>query len=95
MNEESNSIENYEEILTKTRQMAVAGSKPSDILRYLTLVRDVESKAQLMSVFSHGFNTELGKVTCIGGWWHDGSSELNDMQIDELLKSVVDNYIIN
>ena len=93
MSEITDTIEDYEAILTEVGQMAVDGSLPSTILKYLIEDRGIDGKVQLMAVFRNGFETNLGSVTCIGGWWNDGSSELDDSQIDDLLKPVLDGFI--
>lgn len=93
MGEITDSIEDYEAILTEVGRMAIDGCLPSTILKYLIENRGISGKAQLMAVFRNGFETNLGSVTCIGGWWIDGNSELDDSQIDDLLKPVLDGFI--
>lgn len=93
MSETIYDIDNYTGVLADVLHMAWLGKKPSEVLRYLVLDTGIKSKVQLIAIFRNSFNVSLGKVTCIGGWWHDESAELDDERIDELLKPIFDAYV--
>ncbi len=88
-----NSIEDYQALLVKIRAMARADNEPSDILRYLAVDGKIEKKVHRIALFHKAFNAEIGKVSCIGGWSHEGGSELGDKQINEFLKPVLSHYV--
>jgi len=43
-----------------------------------------------MQLMHDAFFLSYDSVQCIGGWWHDGSSELNDDQINAFLLPVIE-----
>ncbi len=90
----TDSIENYDVIVSAIRNMAVVGKSASQILNYLVKECAIEGKVQLIILFRKGLNIELEKANCIGGWCVDGSGELSDDQIDELLNSEINNYVL-
>ena len=89
------SIENYDVVLAEARSRAISGVPASDILRYLVIDCGIQGKAQLMILFCKGFGIELRLAGCIGGWWHDGSGELNDAKVNEILNPELSIYISN
>jgi hypothetical protein len=89
----TDSIENYDVVLEYARNMVLSGAQASDVLRYLVIECGILGKAQLIIIFCKGFGIELGKASCIGGWWHDGSGELQDKRINELLNPELSKYV--
>lgn len=75
------------------QNMAKAGKKPSDMLRYLVLDCGEEQQLELMMVFTESFACTLGEVTAIGGWWHDDSAELNDNDVNAYISPLVDTWL--
>ncbi|MHB0953992.1 MAG: hypothetical protein ACYC10_19005 [Allorhizobium sp.] len=61
------------------------GRRPSEILRTIALLRDDISPPDLMDLAVRTFGADRDAVRCIGGWWHDGSAELSDEQLDRFL----------
>ncbi len=75
--------------IAKVQVMAIAGSTPTEILRYLVADRGFISTVELIRIFKEAFRVGLREVSCIGGWREDGSGELNDEAINKFLSSVV------
>ena len=61
------------------------GRRPSEILRTIALGRDDISPPDLMDLALRTFDTDRDHAQCIGGWWHDGTAELSDEQLDQFL----------
>lgn len=93
MDSATDSIENYDVVLQSARNKVLSGAGAADVLRYLVTECGILGKAQLMIVFCKGFGIELGKANCIEGWWHDGSGELHDERINELLNPELLKYV--
>lgn len=81
-----------QDIIEHLRGMAAAQSKPSEILRYLTVDLEMTDQIILMKLFSEAFKVTLGEVTMIAAWWHEGSVELNDNDINAYLMPIVEGY---
>lgn len=65
------------------------GSMPSEILRYFSINNPDEPVPNLMKLIRDAFDLPYEDTQCIGGWWHDGSGELSDSQINEfIMKSI-------
>ncbi|HIO92536.1 MAG TPA: hypothetical protein EYG68_06795 [Leucothrix mucor] len=79
-------------IIEHIRDMAEKHSKPSDILRYLAIDLEMTDQVDMMKLFSEALNVSLGEVTAIAGWWHEGSRELNDKDINAYLTQMVEDY---
>ena len=80
-------------IIEHLRSMAKKKSKPSEILRYLTVDLKMTDQVNIMKLFSKAFDVTLGEVTMIAAWWHEGSVELNDNDIDAYLMPMVKNFL--
>ncbi len=81
-----------QDIIEHLREMAKKQSKPSQILRYLTVDLEMTDQVKIMKLFSEAFNVTLGEVTMITAWWHEGSVELNDNDIDAYLMPILEEY---
>ena len=75
------------------QSMAREGKKASDILCYLTKEQKIEEQLTLMERFRDAFSCNLGNVTAIGAWWHDGSCELDNEAIDAYISYVVSDFL--
>jgi len=91
----SEGIENFDTLINEIRAMAVAGYNPTNILDSLISKKGIEGKAQLMVLFRKAFDIELRDVSCIGGWWNDGNSELGDEAINNNLSPHLRTWVSN
>lgn len=70
-------------------RMFQQGSMPSEILRYFIINNPDEPVPNLMKLIRDAFDLPYEDTQCIGGWWHDGSGDLSDSQINEfIMKSI-------
>lgn len=70
-------------------QMYQQGRSPSEILRFFALQNQDATVPDLMRLMQEAFSLSYDDVQCIGGWWHDGTGELTDDQLNNfLLKSI-------
>ena len=79
-------------IIEHLRSMAVNQSKPSDLLKFMTVELAMTDQVDIMYIFSEAMNVTLGEVTAVAAWWHEGERELNDTDIDAYMGSVVGDY---
>ena len=85
----------HSKTVQKIKNMAKEEATPAEILRYLVLDLKIEQQIELMKTFSEAFNVTLGEVTAISGWWHDGSAEMNDNDINAYMMPVIQDYLKN
>jgi hypothetical protein len=78
-----------EEAVLKARQMYEQGSMPSDILRFFAQGDNNAQVPELMQLLRKAFSLSYEDTQCIGGWWHDGSGELNDDQLNTFLVKAI------
>lgn len=69
--------------VTELRAMWKAGRRPSDLLH--ELAQQGLDQIAMMDLFRAAFALEQADVSCIGGWTHQGTGELGDVQVDALL----------
>ena len=81
-----------EEIIENLRNMAQSQSKPSDMLKYLTVDLGMTDQVDIMQLFSASMNVTLGEVTPIAAWWHEGERELTDNDIDAYMTPIVQEF---
>jgi hypothetical protein len=74
-----------EELTVSMSHMYRDGKHPSQILREIILSHPEASVPDLMKILQEAFSLPYTAVQCIGGWWHDGSGELTDTQLDSFL----------
>lgn len=79
-------------IIEHLRSMAVNQSKPSDLLKFMTVELAMTDQVDIMYIFSEAMNVTLGEVTAVAAWWHEGECELNDTDIDAYMGPVVGDY---
>lgn len=73
-----------------TRQMYKDGKSPAEILRFFALREPEASVPDLWQLLRDAFSLELEDVSCVGGWWHDGSGELSDAQINAFIAPAIE-----
>ncbi len=80
-------LENDPTHVAEVRRMKEEGKHGAEMLHWLTSrgLEDVE----MMSVLREAFDLGFDDVSCIGGWFEDGSGELSDEQINALLDAAV------
>ena len=71
--------------MTIAEWMHGQGKGPAEILRYFAATHPQIGTPDLMDLMQRAFSLSFDSVLCIGGWWHDGTSELSDEQLDSLL----------
>jgi hypothetical protein len=59
--------------------------RPSDVLRAIMQGHPNFGPIDLMKYMATIFELEHDDVSCINGWWVDGTGELDDAAIDRLL----------
>lgn len=79
-------------ITNNLQQQALAGANAAELLRYLVLEQKIEEQIVLMEYFCAAFDINLGAVTAIGAWWHEGERELDDEALNAYIQWVVDDY---
>lgn len=62
-----------------------AGVAPSQLLKDAAALRPDATTSDLMELMRLAFCLPYPAVQCIGGWWHDGTGELSDAQLDAFL----------
>lgn len=82
-------------IIEHLRSMAVNQSKPSDLLKFMTVELAMTDQVDIMYIFSEAMNVTLGEVTAVAAWWHEGERELNDADIDAYMGPIVENFAKN
>ena len=73
------------EVVASAAQMYREGMRPSQVLREVLLLVPDASVPDLMWLMREAFSLPYEAVQCIGGWWHDGTGELSDAQLDSFL----------
>jgi hypothetical protein len=66
------------------------GTAPSAILRNFAVCGSGASLLDLMQLAEDAFDLPFEATQCLGGWWHDGSGELSDDQIDAFLRRAIE-----
>jgi|GEM_PF-1186719 len=82
-----------DEIIENLRGMAQNQSKPSDMLKYLTVDLGMTDQVDIMQLFRKSMNVSLGEVTAIAAWWHEGERELTDTDIDAYMTPIVQGFV--
>jgi hypothetical protein len=73
------------EMVMSAAGMYGEGKRPSQILREALLLVPDASVPDLMRLMQEAFSLPFSAVQCIGGWWHDGTGELSDAELDAFL----------
>jgi hypothetical protein len=66
------------------------GWPPSAILRAIEAEHPGQTVVDFMDLMRAAFGLSFEAVQCIGGWWHDGTGELTDHQLDAFLKRALE-----
>jgi hypothetical protein len=84
-------LDDSSDVLTAQR-MYLDGKTPTDTMRYFFLLHEDWSIPHLMYLLMDAFALPRNKVQCIGGWWHDGTGELKDEQINDFLIPAIEDH---
>ncbi|NRB41930.1 MAG: hypothetical protein HRU20_26225 [Pseudomonadales bacterium] len=84
---------NRDDIVIALQQQLGQGKTPAELLRFLTLDQKIEDQIELMQLFCDAFDTNLGSVTAIGGWWYESPREMNDKDVNAYIQPVLDDYL--
>lgn len=71
------------------RTMHASGAPASSILRHFAISRSNASVPDLMRLLQDAFGVSYEATQCVGGWWHDGTGELTDEQLDAFLEPAI------
>jgi hypothetical protein len=80
-------LKNNPTIIESMRKLVLKGKKSVEILYFLD--RKKLRGIEMMSHFREAFDLDFDDVSCIGGWFPDGSGELSDKAINALLDSAI------
>jgi hypothetical protein len=80
-------LKNNPSLVATIRNLQQQGAQSVDLLRFLEQRR--LSHAEMMSIFREAFDLEFDDVSCIAGWFGDGSGELSDEAVNRLLRSAI------
>lgn len=83
----------HEELLEQLRSKAREGQTPAQLLCYMAIDLKMEGQVDIMQAFADAFNTNLGSVTAIGGWWYEEPRELNDEDVNAYMKDILDEFL--
>ena len=86
---DSTAAQNGNQIIEHLRSMAQNQNKPSELLRYLTVDLGMTDQVDIMQLFSTSMKVNLGEVTAIAAWWHEGERELTDNDINAYMTPIV------
>jgi hypothetical protein len=75
-------------LIAALRAMREAGRRSVELLRYLDS-RGLDT-IEMMDCFREAFGLDSYAVGPIGGWFADGTGELDDDQVSALLDAVID-----
>jgi hypothetical protein len=81
-------FETQPELVFQLRAMWRAGSPASALLRLLD--KRGLTTVPMIQMFEVTFGLATGEASPIGGWFADGTGELNDEQVDRLLAAVIE-----
>lgn len=70
------------------RKLLQRGKSPAEILRSMA-ARGL-SPIEMIVQFAAAFGLPTSATTCINGWWHDGTGELQDDDVNKLLMRTID-----
>lgn len=79
--------ENDPELVSTIIMLKRHGKKSVEILHWLAERK--LTTIDMMSHFREAFGLAFGDVSCIGGWFPDGTGELDDNSINSLLDSSI------
>lgn len=79
-------------IVDAMREQASAGAGPAELLRKVAEDYGIVQQIVWMELFCQAFDCNLGSVTAIGAWWHEGQNELSDKDLDAYIGYVIEDY---
>lgn len=80
-------------IVDAMRTQAKAGASPAALLRAVAQDYGIVQQIVWMELFCQAFDCNLGSVTAISAWWHEGENELSDNDLDAYIQYVIDDYL--
>ena len=80
-------------IIDAMRAQAKAGAGPAALLRQVAQDYGIVQQIVWMELFCQAFECNLGSVTAISAWWHEGQNELSDTDLDAYIGYVIDDYL--
>lgn len=80
-------------IVAAMRSQAKAGASPAALLRTVAKDYGIVQQIVWMELFCEAFDCNLGSVTAISAWWHEGKNELSDNDLDAYIQYVIDDYL--
>ena len=83
----------YSPIIESMREQAKAGASPAVLLRDVAKEHGIVQQIVWMELFSEACECNMGSVTAIGAWWHEGDNELSDSDLDAYIQYVIDEYL--
>ncbi len=81
------SIGNSKQI--RLRTSIRSGVSVADIIR-AELKFERRTPHDMMFDFMEAFQIRLGDVSCIDGWWPDGTGEVSDARLDEIVRRAIE-----
>lgn len=78
------------DLVASIMRLHESGLSPSEMLRVVAKDHPGQTVVDLMDLMRSSFGLTLEAVQCIGGWWHDGSGELSDRQLDAFLNRALE-----
>ncbi|NVM57283.1 MAG: hypothetical protein HWN51_04100 [Desulfobacterales bacterium] len=77
--------------IKKLRLNFLNGDSIVSLLKSLLKDHPEFGPGHLIFCLMDAFGVTHDDISCIGGWWPDGTSELSDQDIESKLKSVIEN----
>ena len=76
-------LENDTSLVEQVKLLYHQGKNHAEVLRWLAELE--MSPIEMMIQISEALELDISETSCINGWWHDGTSELKDEDINFLL----------
>lgn len=73
----------------KAQELLRDGVPPSEVARRYIGSHPDTRVPEVMQLLQVALGLPYESVQCLGGWWHDGTGELSDVQLDGLLRDAL------
>lgn len=77
------------EIQSFLKRQYLEERRPAALARYLVLDRKMPLPEAIFLLMDT-FQLALSDLSCLNGWWHDGSGELSDEQINAFINAAIE-----